>query len=136
MNRDVKFKVWNNTQKVWIDPSRVAVTGKGDILVFSNQENQGKDYWAYDSANGNRIYTISRETGFKDKKGQLIYEGDIVFWSNLHFAVEWHDSGKWSATCPYYVVYKRATTVEHFRHLSNGTVVGNIFETPELLKKS
>lgn len=139
MNNSKKFRVWDKINKSFLQEMTPYYWHVPFSLTGNDDEPEGEanlcslsELLRYQDK-----FIIQQYTGLNDSKGNEIFEGDIVFWSSLRFKVEWDDWGfKWSAVCPYYVVYKRATTVEHFRHLQNGTIVGNIFETPELLLKS
>lgn len=88
-------------------------------------------------------YTLMQYTGLKDKNGKEIYEGDVVKRNNRRFPdrrnvwrVEWREgSSGWALFVP--------ATYEHSRNKrllekfmigdSNYEVIGNVYETPELL---
>ena len=74
--------------------------------------------------------TVGQYTGLTDKKGNKIFEGDIVKW-NINFAIVWQD-------CKF-VIKKdiNAKPYDYVLSCFNGTelkVIGNIHDNPELLK--
>ena len=118
MSREIKFRAWDKVLKRWC---------KGGLCMRI-------DGYGLDS---NR-YELMQYTGFKDKNGVEIYEGDIVCF--------------WHKTNPYGVRKLLAKVIFEnvsftIRHISDNfldglitlesgdefEVIGNIYENPELL---
>lgn len=78
-------------------------------------------------------------TGFKDKHGKEIYEGDILKNNFVYFGplvsklhvVYWVDSNAAFATKQPLLNKEDTVSPKHWKYLE---VVGNIFENPELLE--
>jgi uncharacterized phage protein (TIGR01671 family) len=134
--RELKFRVWNKEDKKYVSPSRIAINGNGILLITNS--GMYLDFKNEHYAHLSQKYIVQQWTGCYDKNGTPIYEGDIL-------AAD-HDGGEGEANIG--VVYFAAGTYmidgdgpfyEHvFSHspdvLDNHSVIGNKFETSELLK--
>lgn len=78
--REFKFKIWDNENKTWDNNNEYAVTQDGELIeikqVFYNDYNyKGFKYIV------NKIICFC--TGLEDCKRNVIYEGDIIFNTNI-----------------------------------------------------
>ena len=122
MNRPLKFKVWNKKSNEWC----------GTIGLNETISHNELDYDTDD-------LVFVQYTGLKDSKDNPIYEGDILiidydtFGNVIGQVIYEVDQGA------YIFQYKRNGPNQNYINLNcdvafESVIVGNIFETPYLLK--
>ena len=117
--RQLKFRVWDNLKKEWVSNKSIwrmktDPNGIGEIepnAFYWKQHPQG--------------LTIQQFTGLIDKNEKEIYEGDIIEMSDGSVGVVKFDKGYFFHT----------GKSEIMGMLYWDTIIGNIFENPELLKQ-
>lgn len=148
-----KFRVWNIERKKYEDLTRQ------DVLYFIDTSGQLNRVIVYGPSDDipcdthfftkplDKYYKVEFCTGLKDKHGILIYEGDIVRTKEMGKAVKYNGKNVVVADYENYViVYKEAafymknpntygSILGYFSDKeSKLEVIGNIYETPELLE--
>ena len=131
-NRIMKFRVWDNLRQEMLNPEEIWIKPDG-AWVAVNRVN-GIAFSETDSLNG----VLIQYTGLKDKNGKEIYEGDIVeaytlFDKDVKIKGEvvFTDSGMWKAID---AVYRDAEYLfELVKSKDRCEIIGNIYESPELL---
>lgn len=124
-NRIYKFRVWDKTSKIMLE---VAILDLKNNSVSYNKM-VGEPNKDMHNASSFELVELMQFTGLKDCHGKEIYEGDICkYYQSMGgekiMPIEWHEEGSWWPR-PYKDDY---VTLEAFE------VVGNIWETPELLE--
>lgn len=116
--REIKFRVWTNGKMTNVEHPE-SIEYYGGRLTFWDQQNHSCDLDAI----------IMKWTGLKDKNNNPIYEGDIVQYENKADSVEWvseNDGYDYTGWCCNSVGYSQ---------ISEGEVIGNKYNNPELLKQ-
>ncbi len=121
MTRTIKFRAWDTEKKVMVDWERIKTDASPLFLE------------------GGSIHKIMQYTNLKDKNGVEIYEGDILtknprYKYKVIYRDEWGKyvlqalfwSEKEDRERPIYLAIMQCPRME---------VIGNIYETPELLKQ-
>ena len=115
MSREIKFRAWDNKNKVMYPTAIIDVSG--NIMgMFEDQQS------FFDTGRAE----IMQYTGLKDKNGKEIYEGDILSWSlspslkYKPFLMTWNE------------LEARFTD---YSPKEKAAVIGNIYENPELLEE-
>jgi uncharacterized phage protein (TIGR01671 family) len=124
--REIKFRAWNSEKKTMRIHDVVVCNGKQVIPV----QTSGNDYWDATWEECENI--LMQSTGLKDKNGVEIYEGDIVKY-NLSFPVGEIVFNRDRFT----PIYDRSSydewELDFWRISDKCEVIGNVYETPELL---
>lgn len=115
-----RFRVWDSADECWIDSSHLRCNVDGYL------------YLPYGLAPQRNIkrFTIQQWTGLTDSQGVEIHEGDILEFLgpedfSAHYGKVFFEDGMFKAT-------EHGTLYSWRKWI---TVVGNIFQNPELLEK-
>ena len=147
-NREIKFRVWNKKMGTWADWDDFAIACvcprhnyEGGQFMTPNSSSKGVLDCYYPESGDE--YTVQQFTGLKDKSDKDIYEGDIV--TARHFD-DWNDetgfdvvqvikwcelNGRWGGFTSKMLNNPK---IAGNNLLNPITVIGNIFESPELCK--
>mgnify|MGYP000867915488 CR=1 FL=1 len=121
MNREIKFRAWDEKLKLMYATDSVSLCIDGEICYL---DTDGE--WVADMAN--RI-TLMQYTGLKDKNGKEIYEGDIIHcWGGEYY------QGYWEYNQKFVVEFGWTQSMWEMLHVENIEVIGNIHDNPELLE--
>lgn len=130
MNREVKFRVWDKDKKIMLDPSIFTIDWLNNNFITYN----GNNFYFHD------IHSAQQFTGLKDKNGKEIYEGDIVNFTIPGIThgpepeFEKNQEVKWDNEYGMWVFGKNDFSMLDRIDKKTLEIVGNIFETLELLK--
>ena len=122
-NDRFKYRVWDKKNKWWSDKTLV---GAVNIAPDGGLNLEPDDQ-----------FIVQQCTGLKDSNDKLIFQGDIVEWGNEMWRVEPSYIGFELHDFPY---YKHGDGYIDFPELKDGgssllTILGNVFENPELLNE-
>ena len=135
MNRKIQFRIWDKNGKMFYYSGSVYLSADGLGLLFLCLD--GNEY--IDEPFLSENYVVQQFTGLKDKNGKEIYEGDIFRWINANdYKSEKQETGvvKYCGNAfNLFELGERYNITHYLTNASiNGSIIGNIFENPELLK--
>lgn len=117
--RTLKFRVWRTAAKAWAEDTYFEYGPFDKFLELTEENNE----------------TFQQFTGFKDKNGKEIYEGDIVEFQAITFETGYvvqEKSGAWI----FKPLDKKSILKDYFISAwrKRLKVIGNIHENSELIK--
>lgn len=130
MSREIKFRVWDG-KKMWNDSFLLTSTGR--VCAHSRYNEQDEMHICYADVITGQNYITQQFTGFVDKNGKEIYEGDLLEVESFVGLVEvhWDENGGF-APFVWGIDIEFSDPSEFYPKKIK--IVGNIFENPELLK--
>ena len=121
---EIKFRAWDgkNSEMAYSDKEDCFyINKKGALFMYALPKSETGLETIY-----HRDYELMQYTGFKDKNGAEIYEGDIVSYGFAFVgAVSWSGKGSWAL----------GNNLSPAVYMDTAEVIGNIYETPELLQQ-
>lgn len=142
MQRDIKFRAFDNKAKKWLLGYEYENLGGfsmfGECMLFGQWGDIVGDYLLPQDDKKEEDLILMQFTGLKDKNGKEIYEGDIlnITQDSIIGVVEWNnDLSLFELNC---VVDHNDCTTTIYSKQENGfninrEIIGNIYENPELL---
>lgn len=131
--REIKFRVWDNIAKKYIDSRYVSISGLGLLHVAKRII---KTCFRPLHTRKNPWFIVEQYTGLKDKNSTEIYEGDIVKYGDSVGEVFYDSEGACFNVSGFYNKSQDYPTMA-FSEYGNDImeVIGNIHENPELVEE-
>lgn len=128
MTREIKFRVFDKEEKKmefvgaidWTENQKIITCNTATTKHYSYQEDKYQD-----------SFEIMQFTGLLDKNGMEIYDGDIVDTGHRIGEVLWDNNSARFGLSGKELEKGKTFWLTQFERLE---VIGNIFQTPELLK--
>jgi uncharacterized phage protein (TIGR01671 family) len=127
--REIKFRAWNKKHKIM-----------SQSFSFSSFDGNVFCDWAAitnDELWHSKDMDIMQYTGLKDKNGKKVFEGDIIGYSDKKGIVrftEYDDNECHRVFRHFGYLVNNDTLPDVVDELENGSVIGNIYENPEIMK--
>lgn len=121
--REIKYRVWCKGTSDNLNFQKPRWISMDDFIL-------NKYFHLFNSLSESPDFVLCQFTGLKDKNGKEIYEGDII--SGEFYDTEYHHA----ETIKHEVVFNNGAynIASGNWHKPTLEIIGNIFETPELLK--
>ena len=126
MNREIKFRAWDNENKYMITSKQGIFTALRNSMNITVQDNGYYNNGDLLKPNKEK-YTLMQYTGIKDKNGVEIYEGDKVM-----FDYEWTKPDEigvitWNKDTASFQI-KGHIPSSSMKHLDRMKVIGNVWD--------
>ena len=145
MNREIKFRAWDNNSKEWLMgyeyPNLGGFSMYGECMLFNEWSGILNRFILQQKDRREDDLRLMQFTGLLDKNGKEIYEGDIVRGNHVDlFIIEGINGGLQMYNSNYYgqkhneLISEATCDAQTASWLKNSTVIGNIYQNPELLE--
>lgn len=131
--RTIKFRIWDYQKMIYPDTEHYFQNAIFWNIKMTEEKSIDKDLVTN--------YSLMQFTGFHDKTGKEIYDGDIIGdWVEVDGKMEqsrqvvfWHEEGQWMLDNSFHQdrshFFSLAGELKDFEY----EIIGNIHENPELL---
>ncbi len=143
MNRQIKFRGKDRNDGKWVYGDLLKPITGSRIVNYIAVDNGSEKHATYRYFN---VYedSVGQFTGLKDRRGQEVYEGDVVFWiakdargrgRGEQGAIIWDEhTMSWAILRDKPCADGRPCIISRPFDRQHLEVVGNIFDNPELIK--
>lgn len=130
MAREIKFRTWDKQKEKMNDIGvHIFFTDNGELVFRDASYHYIDDYPSYENEKLNERFELMQFTGLKDKKGNEIYEGDVLqTHSGIGYMV--FDNCGYAIKSP----GSEAIDYEFSAFYLECEIIGNIYQNSELLK--
>lgn len=141
MNREIKFRAWDGEEMVMLTNSGLQYYDFEGSYSLGFTVDGYDGFWAHEQCKGATEraskFHIMQYTGLHDKNGKEIYEGDVCAFYNKYNKTDYKRVVRYCPMLACFGLYPDMTEVWNYESdwikIINIEVIGNIYESPELL---
>ncbi len=126
MNREIKFRAWDKSEKIMYSSNCINL-----LIYFNGQLQSSNEYGKLLGTINTPKMKIMQYTGLKDKNGKEIYEADIIKNTQGYLEEVAFVNGSFQTAS---IKYPNANLHLLDTYSEYIEVIGNIYENPELLE--